>query len=226
MKKTLIAAILVLIAPLTSTAQQEDYKWEADLHAGIYIENEQAWILEPSISWHFHKYLGVSFGWEFTSQYNQPSRSTTINGQLADLTDNEKDIAWMLFKPALILKSPTINLNKDGDYKLWFQAEPGISLACPFKNSLTYEIKEVKGSVGKTVDYMRFPNKDLQWFYWNARLSANVSRDRFVVGLGYEISNFDYYSSRRNVTLQNGEKYWVPKKELSQSVYVTLGYKF
>jgi hypothetical protein len=132
----------------------------------------------------------------------------------------------MLFKPALILKSPTVNLNKAGDCKLWFQVEPGISLACPFKNSLTYEIIEMQGSVGKTVDYMRFPNKHLQWFYWNACLSANISLDRFVVGLGYEISNFDYYSSWRNATLQNGNKYWVPEKEMSQSVYVTLGYKF
>jgi hypothetical protein len=118
-------------------------------------------------------------------------------------------------------------LNKDGDYKLWFQAEPGISLACPFKNSLTYERIEMQGSIDKVnYTYMRFPNKNLQWFYWNARLSANVSLDRFVVGLGYEISTFDYYSCRRNITLQNGNKYWVPEKELSQSVYVTLGYKF
>jgi hypothetical protein len=49
-------------------------------------------------------------------------------------------------------------LNKDDDYKLWFQAEPGISLACPFKNSLN-EIIEMQGSVGKTIDYLRFPNK-------------------------------------------------------------------
>lgn len=72
--------------------------------------------------------------------------------------------------------------------------------------------------VSHIVDYKRFPNKDLQWFYWNARASVNFAIERFIIGAGYYISNLDYYSGRRNVTLANEQKFYVPKKELSQSI--------
>lgn len=227
MNKKWLSLILGLILSLTVKAQEADaHKWQANLYAGIYLENEQAWIVEPSVSWHFHKYLGVSAGLEFTSQYNQPSRSTNINGYPAALIDNCKDIGWMIFKPSLIVKTPAINLNTDGDCQLWFQAEPGISLACPFKNSVTYKIYEFNGAVGTVVDYMKFPNKDLRCFYWNARISANLALNRFVIGLGYGISDFDYYSCRRNIRLQNGGKFHVPKKQISQNIVLSIGYRF
>ena len=171
-------------------------------------------------------HLGVAFGLELTSQYNQPSRQTTIDGQEAELTDNERNIRWIIFKPSVVLKSPTVWESTDNDYRLWFQVEPGLSLACPFRNSLTYEIKEFAGSVSQTVDYRRFPNKGLQWFYWNARASVNFAIGRFILRGGYYLSNLDYYSGRRNITLANGQKFYVPKRELSQSIFLSIGYSF
>ncbi|MBM6857916.1 hypothetical protein [Caecibacteroides pullorum] len=168
----------------------------------------------------------MAFGLELTSQYNQPSRQTTIDGQKAELTDNERNIRWIIFKPSVVLKSPTVWESTDNDYRLCFQIEPGLSLACPFRNSLTYEIKEFAGSVSQTVDYRRFPNKGLQWFYWNARASVNFAIGRFILRGGYYLSNLDYYSGRRNITLANGQKFYVPKRELSQSVFLSIGYSF
>lgn len=224
MKKLLILFVLFMVA-LTTFAQEEKRPFTATLYGGIYLNNEQAWTIEPSIAWHFHKYIGVALGMELTSQYNQPSRTTTINGHEASLADNERNVAWIIFKPSVIFKTPDLLTNKD-DIRLWFQAEPGISFACPFRNSLTYDIYDIKGNVGTVVDYMRFPNKGLDWFYWNARLSVNLSIDCFVIGAGYGISNLDYYSGRRNVILQNGSKFWVPKKELSQNIFLSVGYQF
>lgn len=198
----------------------------ATLYGGIYLNNEQAWLIVPSVAWHFHKYFGIGLGIELTGQYNQPSHQTIIDGHVAELTDNEKNIAWVMFKPSLIIKSPDVWKSNDRFYRLWFQAEPGISLACPFRNSLTYEIKQFQGMVSHTIDYRKFPNKRLQWFYWNARASVNFAIDRFIIDAGYYISNLDYYSGRRNVTLANGQKFYVPKKELSQSVFLSVGYSF
>ena len=225
MAKFITSIILTAIFSIHVYAQEEKRPFTAALYGGIYLNNEQAWTIEPSVTWHFNKYIGVKFGMELTSQYNQPSRTTTINGHEASLADNEKNIAWIIFKPSVIFKSPNLLKNKD-DIRLWFQAEPGISFACPFRNSLTYDIYDIKGNVGTVVDYMRFPNKGLKWLYWNARLSVNLSIDRFVIGAGYGISNLDYYSGRRNVTLQNGSKFSVPKKELSQSIFLSVGYQF
>lgn len=224
MRRLLIIAAISLVA-ITAIAQEVKRPFTATLYGGIYLNNEQAWTIEPSVAWHFHKYIGVAFGMELTSQYNQPSRTTTINGHEASLADNEKDVAWIVFKPSVIFKTPNLLKNKD-DIRLWFQAEPGISLACPFRNSLTYEIYDIKGNVGTVIDYMRFPNRGLNWFCWNARLSVNMSIDRIVIGAGYGISNLDYYSGRRNVTLQNGSKFRVPQKELSQNIFLSIGYKF
>lgn len=77
----------------------------ADVYGGFYLNNEEAWQLEPSISWIFHKYLGTTFGLELTSQYNQPSRQTVIDGHEAELADNERDIRWLIFKPSFVIQT-------------------------------------------------------------------------------------------------------------------------
>lgn len=227
MNKIIFTVLTFVVSQLSAMADDMPRRsWQARLLGGLYLTDEPAWTLEPSVTWQFHKYVGVGFGMEFTSQYGQSSRQTMINGYEAVLTDNEKNVAWILFKPSLIIKSPDVWHTADNYYRLWFQAEPGISLGCPFHNSLTYEIRERRGNVIYTVDYMKFPNKDLHWFYWNARVSVNIAIDRFVLGAGYYISDLDYYSGRRNVTLPGGNKFYVPEKELSQNIFLSVGYSF
>ena len=228
MRKILLMILLSAISfySMAKDAEESRKLWQADLYGGLYTNNEQAWQLEPSVSWNFHKYIGVSLGLEFTGLYNQPSSSTVIDGHKADLVDNERNVAWVILKPSLVFRSPAVWKSCDNYNRLWFQVSPGISLACPFRNSLTYEIMEIRGNVGYPVDYRKFKNRGLQWFYWNARASVNFSIGRVILGAGYYISNLDYYSGRRNVTLANGQKFYVPKKELSQSVFLSIGYSF
>ncbi|MBD5366238.1 MAG: hypothetical protein HDR82_04380 [Bacteroides sp.] len=224
----LILIYLVVLTGITFnlSAQEDKTRFTATLYGGLYLNNEQAWQLEPSVTWNFHRYIGVGVGIELTGQYNQPGRQTLIDGHVAELANNERDVAWIIFKPTVVLKSPDVWQSSDRYYRLWFQAEPGVSLGCPFRNSLTYEIKDFQGQLYYTSDYRRFSNKGLQWFYWNARASVNFAIDHVVIGAGYYLSNLDYYSGRRNVTLANGQKFYVPKKSLSQSTYFSIGYQF
>lgn len=225
----LIAAFLSTTAKAHTTERYQDnvsHNFQATLYGGIYLNNEQAWQIEPSIAWHFHKYIGVAMGMELTSQYYQPSRHTSIDGHEAELTESQRNVAWILIKPSIILKSPDAWRTTDRYFRLWAQAEPGLSIGCPFHNSLTYEVKEFHGAIGHTIDYRKFPNKGLKCIYWNTRVSVNFAIDRWVVSTGYGISNLDYYSGRRNVTLANNQKFHVPKKELSQSIFISLGYAF
>ncbi|MDE6753270.1 MAG: hypothetical protein K2J82_01505 [Muribaculaceae bacterium] len=234
MNKYLIFFSFFILSVSFCGSAQNDNKFIASFTGGIYINNEQAWILEPAISLHFNKYFGVGMGMEFTCQYNQPVRTTVIDNHEAALVDNERNVGWIIFKPHAIFKSPAIWKSSDNYLRLWLQAEPGVSLACPFRNSLTYEIMQFEGTVSHPIGYMvshpigyrRFPNKGLQWFYWNAKVSADFAIDRFIIEAGYGLSNLDYYSGRRNITLANGQKFYVPKKELSQSVFISLGYSF
>ncbi len=225
-KYLVIIAIIILFYPSFVYAQNSKSVFTADIYGGIYLNNEQAWQMEPSLSWIYHKYIGVALGLELTSQYNQPSRQTIIDGHEAELVDNEKDIRWIILKPSVIIKSPAIWKSADNYYRIWIQTEPGLSLACPFRNSLTYGIKEFSGIISHTVDYRTFPNKGLQWLYWNTKISINLAFGRFIFRGGYYISNLDYYSGRRNITLANGNKFMVPQKELSQSIFLSIGYTF
>ncbi len=215
--------IVIMSSIITSSffakAENESYKFQATLFGGMYVTSEPAWQLEPSITWRFSRLFGVSLGLEMTSQMNQPSRFTTINGIKAELADNEREPGWFIINPSVAFRTPAIWKNKDGDNRLWFQIEPGISFACPFKNSLTFKCIN-------SAEYEKFNNKGLRWFYWNARISLNLEIDRFVFGAGYGISDLDYYSSRRNVVLQDGSKFHVPKKELSQNIFLLVGFQF
>ncbi|MDE6459269.1 MAG: hypothetical protein K2K52_00340 [Paramuribaculum sp.] len=226
MRKCLGIVLMIIVCCSSVSANDKREDCSVKLAGGIYLNNEQAWILEPSVNWNFHKYFGAGLGVELTRQYNQPIRFTTIDGYQADLTDTDRNIGWIILKPHIILKSPDIWRSSESELRLWFEAEPGLSLACPFCNSLTYEIKEFKGNVSHTVDYRKFKNKGLKWFYWYARIGMNFAINRYILGAGYCISNLDYYSCRRNVSLANGEKFSVPKKELSQSIYLSIGYTF
>ena len=112
----------------------------------------------------FIKLSGISFGIELTRQYNQPNRQAIIDGHEAELTNNERNIGWIVFKPAIILRTPDLWLNTCDDMHLWLQTSAGISLACPFSNSLTYEIREFNGNMGTTIAYREFKNNGLIGF--------------------------------------------------------------
>lgn len=224
MKKLLLSIFVLGICFLELKGDNVPNRFSANVHGGIYA-NEQAWIIEPEMLWHFHNLSGISFGIELTRQYNQPNRQAIIDGHEAELTNNERNIGWIVFKPAIILRTPDLWLNTCDDMHLWLQTSAGISLACPFSNSLTYEIREFNGNMGTTIAYREFKNNGLNWFYWNSRFNINFSFDRFILGVGYGISNFDYYSCRRNVILGNNIKFYVPRRELSHSIFISFGYK-
>lgn len=225
--RRILAICVALSTAIAIHAQQDpEPRFTADLKGGIYINNEEAWLLEPSIAWNFSKYIGIGIGMEITSQYNQPSRLTHIDGQEAALEDSYKNINWILFKPRLVVKTPALLKRSDSSIRMWLQAEPGVSVAAPSHNSLRYEVISYAGNIGVPTRSYKFANKGLDWFYWNVSLSANVALDRVVVSAGYALSNFDYYSCRRNVTLQSGSKFQVPKKELSQRIFLSIGWQF
>ena len=239
MKRSLLLAFFVLMFGLLSFARQisenshktiagdnKEYKFTAGLSGGIYINNNAAWILEPSITWNFYKYIGLRAGVEITREYHQSHPGITIDGWHGDLNKNYENVGWIILKPGLVFKTPSLIRSRDGSRKLWIQAEPGVSLACPFNNSVVYDIQGYNGNIGTTVSRKKFPNKDLQWFYWYGKLSINFSIEEFVFGGGFGISNLDYYSCRRNIALPDGRKFQVPGKEMSRSIFLMVGYNF
>lgn len=225
MRHLILTLLTLCVSVLELKGSDSNPRFTTTFHGGIYINNDQAWIIEPEVTWNIHKYLGLSLGMEITRQYNQPRRQTLIDGYEAELTDNERNIGWIIFKPNILFKTPNVWVNDSKDIGLWLQMSGGISLACPFRNSLTYEIKDLNGNVSTTVAYKTFNNTGLNWLYWNSRVSLNMSIDRFLLGVGYGLSNLDYYSCRRNISLNGNTKFRVPQKELSHAIFISIGLK-
>ena len=227
-KKIFTVIIAIFTAIIVSAANLKDNRFPflGGVFGGLCLTEDPAWAIEPSISWSFNRYLGLSFGIEFTSQFGNSTRSTSIDGYPAWLIDSQVNPSWLLFKPSLIIKTPNIWQSSDQYMRLWLQAAPGISIGTPFNNSLTYETVVDNSSGLQASYYHSFKNEGLQWFNFDVSLSANLAIDRYVVGAGYSISTLDYYSGRRNVTLPNGSKFHVPDKKPCQTIFLSIGYLF
>ena len=76
----ILTALLLLCCGTAVHAQDDKPTFTADLYGGLYLNNEPAWQLEPSVSWLFHKYLGVAFGLELTSRLNSQTMRGTSDG--------------------------------------------------------------------------------------------------------------------------------------------------
>lgn len=200
----------------------EDSKLVTTLYGGLYTGGEEAWSLEPSVDWNFNRYFGVGLGIEYTKQIFDHCVSTTINNMEASVLDREREVSWLMFKPHVVIRSPYVWLSKNSEVKLWVQAEPGLSMGVPEHNSITFGAGGPENSDVYQETY-KLRNKGLRWFYWNSRFSANVMLDCIIIGAGYAVSNFDYYSCRRNVMLPSGDRYPVPRKRLAQNVFLSVG---
>lgn len=73
MNRIIFSLLLIIFGSYFQTYAHENERkqWQGTLYGGLYLNNEQAWQLEPSITWNFHKYIGISLGVELTGQYNQ-----------------------------------------------------------------------------------------------------------------------------------------------------------
>ena len=143
-----------------------------------------------------------------------------------DITHND-DGAKQLYGGEIIQYRSVIFIRRGQADRSWARPYPKLNRS-NHRSRLRSRSLNFWGRRGRsqTIDYRKFPNKGLQWFYWNARGSLNFAIGRFIVGAGYYISNLDYYSGRRNVTLANGQKFYVPKREISQSIFLSIGYSF
>ncbi len=72
---------------------------------------------------------------------------------------------------------------------------------------------------------MKVSNTHIRWFYWDIRASINFGYNRWIWTLGYGFSDFDIYACRRHITLPSGTRFYVPSREFSHTVYISLSYQ-
>lgn len=223
----LITILMIGIGRVNATCQEtfDNDRYCISLYGGYYNEHDTPLLIEPSFTWFFTKHIGIGCGMEFTTTSNFVINALAHEQNLA----YDRNISWFLIKPSVIFRSPyLLRSDIDGFYRLWVQAETGISMGWD-SSKLYYEIynsivdpydrpgyTEVNPKKGKT-----------DWLFWNARASVNFAIQQVVIGAGYGVSTLDYYAGHRNISLPNGSKFPVPaKKGWTQTVFLSLGYCF
>lgn len=173
-------------------------RWEGGGTAGL---NNDGFELDFRGLFFFNQYVGLKVGVGCTGEiwtmedWNDASDWTQpgYGGRVHDYAVRFR------FNPAVSLRSPALFEWKDREAAFYLFAEPGLTLS--------------PGSSG---------SKDARTFCWDAKAGINMQIGRYVVTLGYGISDFSLYSG-------SPDSYWGQpgrKDYLTHSVFVGFAVKF
>ena len=227
-KLRLISGLICLLTAAVSQAGNGDvpaWKNEVKLHAGAYLNNEGALLGEISYSRLFNRYIGVGIGLEVTRQVGQNAYSTVFNGQLAIEEEKYANIGWGIVNPYVVLRTPRFLVNEEQEREFWFQAEPGVGLGLTGR-SVSFKLLDYAPGVQQVKDIKTFEADSYRWLIWRSRFSFNMAWNKWLFGIGFCISNLDYYSARRRLKLPDGQLYSVPARQLSYSLDLSVGFQF
>lgn len=192
------------------------------------LNNNESWELEPSVTYYFNKYIGGSLGLNLTSQYNQVDFSGAIPGNNRiywSIEDDDANVAQILLHPAISFRIP-VWIDEDQETGLAIQIEPGMYMALLVNDKVTVKYRDREHN-SAIIDLKRIANTKGDYIFWNIRGSVSLNVDRFILSAGYSISNFDIYSGRRNIVIENMKlDQELPAKVYTHTVFISLGYCF
>lgn len=208
---------------------QDDERTKVIVSIAAGLNNNESWEVEPSVSYYLNRYIGGTLGLNVTSQYNQAGFSGTISGNNRvywSIEDDEANVAKFLLHPGISLRTPVLWLDKDQTTGLAIQIEPGLYIALPVNDQVTVNYRD-KDHNSTIIDSKRISNTKGDCIFWNIRGSISLNVDRFVLSTGYSISNFDIYSGRRNIVVDNLKlDQMLPTREYTHTFFISLGYCF
>lgn len=188
-----ISVLLCFIAALCMAQEENsDYNWEGMFSGEL---NSNGYGVNGGVHWMPIPYIGIGAAIGFDSE-------------MQGLLDSEVDeydpdyLIRLIFKPSLMLRTPSL-LHIESQYMdLHLFASPGIIMSTPASGA-----------------------KDSGWLYWTASAGITAIIDRLTLSLGYSQSN---YSLTDGIiyTLNNQGIYIKDKNNNTHSVFFTLGWKF
>lgn len=167
--RRLITALILSVIFISVDAQSlniEDGKchWEGGFNAGL---NNDGYEFDFRIAYFPIQYIGIKAGIGVAGEI----------WELEDWTDEYEDevyykyAARFKFNPAIVLRSPKLINWKSQDASFYLYVEPGIVLSPGARGS-----------------------RNAQYCRWDVKSGVNLQFDRFIVTIGYGISNFSLYS--------------------------------
>lgn len=157
--------LLMLIAD-DCRAQDETrpYHWRGYMQAGL---NTDGWEAHFGIAWMSTPYTGVAASIGFAGEVRP---FYTWDDYYYDTYDPDEYCTRLVFKPSVILRSPTLFRipSIGGDFSMFIM--PGLTLAPPAAGS-----------------------RNSAWAYWRAEGGLLMNFDRYGISLTYSYSNFKLF---------------------------------
>ncbi|MDE7154088.1 MAG: hypothetical protein K2O00_06560 [Muribaculaceae bacterium] len=201
--KQIISALFLLIAAgqlhcQTLRYDEKVYHWEGGAYLGL---NTDGYEVDMGVSYFFNRFVGVRAGIGWAARFDgldcltvsfDPDDPLISYDPYDRYYDDSNHFSRFKFTPSLVLRTPCLIDWRSQEVQIYGFAEPGITLASP--------------APGTT---------DARWFNVQLRAGLNMQIDRWVVSLGYGISDFCLESGYRN-----------KRDYLTHSVLVGVGWKF
>lgn len=200
--------------------------WKVEL-AGA-LNNYTAWEIEPFITYHPIRYIGLSMGLLFSN----PLENNDFNGQSIDKqwlwnsADNNSGSHFFAFRPAIQLVSPSVWLGENKDYQLYFSVSPGLTI--PLPTNKEFDIEYIPNRPGTWTIYKteHVENYSAPGLFYHFKSAFSLEIDNSITfSLGYTFSNFDLYSGSRNIVVE-GEKLSPEKHHFMHSFSIGIGVWF
>lgn len=117
------------------------------------------------------------------------------------LTSEHAKVTGLTLTPSLLLTTPAVRVNA---LAISLRVIPGVTLGLP-RERIEVEYREVDAD--KLVEYSnykyeRYWLKGNQWLSWSGKVALNLSIDELGFGLGYGVSNYDIWNTRRSGNIE------------------------
>lgn len=190
------------------------------------LMTNEAYDLRATYYYYFTPHVGVggSFGyygqWYSDGIYEERRRDGLYQGTFSvSPHDNRSSNAYLA--PSLSLQTPT--LLRLGKMRIKSQNEIGLMLQLPLQTM----------SINRTDSHLWSSTSDVKlrlsgtWLFWQLRTSIEAHWNNHYASIGYGLSDFDIYSSRRGITYAGVSfNQFYPKKSLTHSIHISFGVYF
>lgn len=214
--------VLVCALPLLGNAQREGRGLRNEIQMSVGLNSYQAFELEPSYCYMFHKNIGVVGGIRGVGEVVDNLRYDWVPSPVYrwELVGRKKATA-VLLRPAIRLKLPIINQG------IAIVAEPGVLL-----NPMPYESLEFAYVSTETIAFptkrQTIRNKGSQVAFFDMKTYLSVPIDNWGILFGYGLSTFDLYSGRRNIVIEGDplSAHLPAKRKCTHTGFIGVNYCF
>lgn len=226
MKPILLFICLLSAGGVQAQETEKRPVWKVEL-AGA-LNNNDAWEVEPSITYQPVPYAGVTMGLLFCNPIADESYSgTSIDKQWRwSSTDDHPTSHFLALRPAVQFATPALKLGKDKDMGLSFIVSPGLTIPLPTNQGFNYSYVPNAPGVwaAQRLDYVKNRGARPVFYHIKGMFTLDLD-DQYTISAGYTFSDFDIYSGGRNITVE-GKKLTMPKSRYMHSFFISLGYRF